>query len=71
LIDDLSFEGFPARAKYLVINLKPLQMSEYGTLTYGASWIGNKKLVGYAKIYPVVVSNEAYGSDFMTIYKLP
>ena len=68
---EFSYEGIPDRAKYLVINLKPLQMSEYGTLTYGVGWIGNKKLVGYAKIYPVVVSNMAYGSDFMTIYELP
>jgi len=68
---EISYEGIPDRAKYLVINLKPLQMSKYGTLTYGASWIGNNKLVGYAKNYPVVVSNKAYGSDFMTIYELP
>jgi len=67
---DYNYREMSDRADYLVINLKPQQISEYSKNEGGVDWIYTQSLGEYAEAYPVVVSNNAYGSDFMTIYKV-
>lgn len=67
---EMSYSGLPSRADYLMVSLRAVQISVLSDNPASRKWIESKDLADYMSTYPVAVSCEAYGSDFMTIYKL-
>lgn len=68
---DISYTGIPSKADYLMVSLRAMQISVFSTNLGSSDWIYSNGLGKYTTTYPIAVSCEAYGSDFMTIYKLP
>jgi hypothetical protein len=68
---EIKYGSIPAEADYMMVSLRALQVSIIGATLKSSDWIYSNGLGKYVNIYPVAVSCDAYGSDFMTIYKLP